>query len=179
MTTYLIPANQRAAAQALIPAAALCPIWSDTGQIDRYIADAGTTTAPTDTAVAALGATVHASPIAALATIAGTNGIAAQATRLLIRERAKAALAGNATYLAGVQARRTAITNGIASAGTLSNITVTTVAQVQAQLRIIGGLMVQIGNALGALNDQSESNTKQNDATIRDLLGQFDSSTDT
>lgn len=93
-----------------------------------------------------------------------------------LRAKAAAALASNATFLGTVGARRTAIGSARTTATTKSgSLTIANVAAAQAELRLVYGMLVQVGAALDALNDQAELVTKENNAVIRLALGLLDS----
>lgn len=104
-----------------------------------------------------------ASQPATPATLARVSGLVADANRTTLEQRVDAALATNAAFLATVPGRRTAIANAITSAtAKAGNATLT-----QADLRLAFTMLAQVGQVLTAMNDQTESVTKQNTAIIR------------
>lgn len=115
---------------------------------------------------------------AAGATILSTRATA-DSNGSTLRTKAQAALTANDTFLATVATRRTNIATGKTTATSLSTATVTTVAQAQTAIRQIGSMLVQVATALDDLNNQSETVTKENNAVIRLLLGQLDSTANT
>lgn len=101
------------------------------------------------------------------------------ANLITLQASAQTALTTNATFLGTVAARRTSIASGKATAQAGTTVTVGNVAAAQTQIRSIWSTLVQIATALDDLNNDAESVTKQNNAVIRLMLGQLDSTAGT